>query len=70
MSQDNCLPAQNTNAYIFPTFEQSGCYQNSPGSYAYQKLKFSYSICEAVCVQQVQLQRDGKVQASLAAKIR
>ncbi|XP_074382159.1 E4 SUMO-protein ligase PIAL2-like isoform X2 [Apium graveolens] len=70
VSQANFLPEQNSNAYILPTVEQNGCYQNSPGSYAYQNLKPGNSNCEAARVQQVQLQRDGKVQASLAAKNR
>lgn len=71
VSQANCLTAQNSNAYILPTVEQNGCYQNSQGSYTYQNLnKSSNNICEAVRVQQVQLQRDGKVQDSLAAQDR
>lgn len=71
VSQANCLPAQNANAYIFPTVEQNGCYQNSRGSYTYKNLNnSSNNICEADRVQQVQLQRDGKVQASLAAQNR
>ncbi|KAK1364297.1 Zinc finger, MIZ-type, E3 SUMO protein ligase [Heracleum sosnowskyi] len=71
VSQANWLPAQNANAYILPTVEQNGCYQNSRGSCAYQNLNNSgNNNREAICVQQVQLQRDGKVQASLAAQNR
>lgn len=70
MLQANGLPVQNSNAYILPTVEQNGYYKNSQDPCAYQNLNnSSNNICEAR-VQQVQFQRDHKIQASLTAENR